>query len=326
MPSNKTRKLGRKSKSSTHKLISRKIREATDYPVKPGKIITRDGKQCASKNIDDKEAGNFRGYDVSKEMMRKHKTINKDIVLYDCDTGEIVLAYAPKYFAKDKIKEAVSDLEKAAPLTGFRGEAAGKADMMNIKMNISGKKGANISVSKEASWANIYRPSGSRISLSNFVMSGNIGNYARKRLNTVRDATTPTNGTQGLIDESVRFLKDRVPELYKMMMTSIDGKYRYGGDESPFTTITINKDFKTAMHRDKGNLNGYAVLTASHIGSPFKGGRLHFPQYGICVPLREGDALLANVKLLHGNDEIIYPKEDSSRISFVLYSREDFKA
>lgn len=257
-------------------------------------------------------------------MVKKHQVIRKNIVLYDCDTDEIVLIYAPKYFDTKVIDNAVKDLEKSAPLSGFRGEAAGKADKRNILMNVRGRDGMTIQTSAQASWANITRHTGSKISLSNFVFSGNIGNYARKRLNSVRDAIKPSGNTQDLIDEAIRFVKDKSPTLYKKLYSSIQPKYRYGGDNSFITTITINKDFKTAMHRDKGNLNGYAVLTASHIGSPFKGGLLHFPQYGIAVPLRKGDALLANINLLHGNDTIIYPNENSSRMSFVLYSRKDF--
>lgn len=285
----------------------------------------KNGRYCVNKLVSDKDASKYSGYDVSKEMIKKHRIIRKDIVIYDCDTNEIVLAYSPKYFDRVKIGMAITDLEKHASLEGFRGEAAGKADLENIKMNVRGKDGLAYKVSNTASWATIYRPSGSKISLSNFVRSGNIGNYNRKRLNTLRESDEVSSGTQDLIDESVRFLKDKVPELYKKMYGSIQDKYRFGGDTSPFTTITINKNFRTAMHRDKGNLNGYAVLTASHIGKVFKGGLLHFPQYGIAVPLRKGDALVANVKLLHGNDTIIYPSKDSSRVSFVLYAREDFK-
>ena len=281
---------------------------------------------CAKKKVSDKESAAYRGFDVSKKMKNTHKTIRKEMIVYDCDTGEVVLAYSPKYFDPKMIDDASIDLEKFAPLTGFRGEAAGKVDIANLKMNVRGKEGVRFHAGENTSWANVYRRTGSKVGLSNFVMSGNIGNYNRKRLNSMREATEITPGTQGLIDESVRFLKDKVPDLYKKLHKSIPDKYRYGGDASPFTTITINKNFKTAMHRDKGNLNGYAVLTASHMGNMFKGGNLHFPQYGISVPLRKGDALVANVKLLHGNDEIVYPDEDSSRISFVLYSREDFEA
>lgn len=336
MPSGRTRKIGRSGKgrgkgtrkhSFPKKLKDqRKIKEAKDFPVEKGKVTKqKDGTYCATKLVSDKDASKYAGYDVSKKMMKKHKVIRKDIVIYDCDTNEIVFAYSPKYFDLDKIDTAVADLEKHASLEGFRGEAAGKADLENIKMNVRGKDGLEYKVSETASWATIYRPTGSKISLSNFVRSGNIGNYNRKRLNNLRESKEVSSGTQDLINESVRFLKDKVPGLYEKMYSAIQDKYRFGGDKSPFTTITINKNFRTAMHRDKGNLNGYAVLTASHIGKQFKGGLLHFPQYGIAVPLRKGDALVANVKLLHGNDKIVYPSKDSSRISFVLYSREDFE-
>lgn len=275
--------------------------------------------------MDDKEAARFRGYDVSKKMTDTHQVIRKPIVIRDCDTGDIVLAYAPKYFNPDIIEKSAEKLLKYAPLTGFRGEAAGKADPENIRANISGKGKIIITASKETSWADIKRYTGSKINLSNFVMSGNLGYYSRKRLNTIREAIGDSEEATNLISESVRFLQEYTPEIYKTMHSAINDDYRFGGKESPFTTITVNKDFQTAMHRDKGNLNGYAVLTATHMGQPFKGGNLHFPQYGIAVPLRKGDALVANVKLLHGNEGITHLDKDSSRVSFVLYAREEFK-
>lgn len=320
-----TRKSARERNKLTRKLTKRKIREASAFPVQSPKIehLQGDGAICVKKLVDDKTAGQYKGLDVSKEMSVKHKVITKKTVVRDCDTGEIVLVYVPNAFREETIENAIQVLGKYAPITGFRGEAAGKADVDNLLRNTGGKD-LKVNASKNASWARIIRKTGSNISLSNYVMSGNIGFYKRKRLNTLRKADAPTPETQALLDESITLLQTEAPELYTRMYSAIKDTYRYGGAESPFTTLTINRNFRTAMHRDKGNLNGYAVLTASFVGKPYKRGYLHFPQYGIAVPLKKGDGLIANVNLLHGNEDIVYPDEDSGRVSFVIYAREEF--
>lgn len=93
--------------------------------------------------------------------------------------------------------------------------------------------------------------------------------------------------------------------------------------ETPFTTITVNKTFRTAAHYDAGDLNSGLsnLLTLSNDGN-YTGGYLIAPEYRVAVNPRPGDLLLINNhEVLHGNTEIVCA-EGSERISLVVYFRE----
>jgi hypothetical protein len=100
--------------------------------------------------------------------------------------------------------------------------------------------------------------------------------------------------------------------------------------ETVFTTITVNKSFRTAAHRDAGDLNeGISNLLVVGTGN-YSGGYLIFPEYRIAVNVRPGDLLLVNNhEIIHGNTPIILDNpEDPSceRISLVCYFREKMLA
>ena len=71
-----------------------------------------------------------------------------------------------------------------------------------------------------------------------------------------------------------------------------------------FTTITINKNFRTAIHTDKGDLKeGFGNLVVCEEGK-YKGGYSGFPQFGIAFDVRQGDFLAMDVHEWHCNTEI----------------------
>lgn len=71
--------------------------------------------------------------------------------------------------------------------------------------------------------------------------------------------------------------------------------------DTPFTTITVNNTYPTAVHTDKGDLDsGFSTLGVMRRGN-FEGGHLSFPQYGISVDMQHGDVLLMDAHDWHGN-------------------------
>ena len=96
--------------------------------------------------------------------------------------------------------------------------------------------------------------------------------------------------------------------------------------ETVFTTITVNKTFRTAAHYDAGDLQtGLSNLLVLGSGD-YTGGYLIFPEYRIAVDVRPGDLLLVNNhEVMHGNTPIILNNPDDptcERISVVCYFRE----
>lgn len=73
---------------------------------------------------------------------------------------------------------------------------------------------------------------------------------------------------------------------------------------TPFTTITINNTYPTAVHTDKGDLDaGFSTLAVFRNGEPFKGGWLCFPEYRVGVDLQDSDVILMDAHEWHGNTQ-----------------------
>jgi hypothetical protein len=94
--------------------------------------------------------------------------------------------------------------------------------------------------------------------------------------------------------------------------------------ETPFTTITVNKTFRTAAHYDAGDLtSGLSNLLVLSNNGNYTGGYLIAPEYRVAVNVRPGDLLLINNhEVMHGNTPIVLGDEEAERISLVCYFRE----
>ena len=91
-----------------------------------------------------------------------------------------------------------------------------------------------------------------------------------------------------------------------------------------FTTITVNKTFRTAAHRDAGDFsNGLSNLLVLSNNGNYSGGYLILPEVRVAVNVRPGDLLLVNNhEYIHGNTPIVTHDEVAERISLVCYLRE----
>jgi len=122
-----------------------------------------------------------------------------------------------------------------------------------------------------------------------------------------------------------------VPQRYakqKRVAESIDKRFIVAEDTA-FSTITVNKNYRTTAHRDGANFtpgfSNLSTVTKGDVG--WEGGLFVLPEYRVAVNLRPGDALLVdNAGIIHGNTEMIPPAgmdiEDMERISMVSYMRD----
>jgi hypothetical protein len=126
------------------------------------------------------------------------------------------------------------------------------------------------------------------------------------------------------LQQLAKGFKDLLPWRYNNQMEAankVDPAFLV--PETPFTTITVNKTFRTAAHYDAGDLNtGLSnLLTLSNDGN-YTGGYLIEPEYRVAVNVRPGDLLLINNhEVMHGNTPIECA-EGSERVSLVVYFRE----
>lgn len=119
--------------------------------------------------------------------------------------------------------------------------------------------------------------------------------------------------------------KELLPNRWQTQMNcanKIDPNFRV--PNTPFTTITVNKNFRTAAHRDAGDLeDGFSNLTVITKNTNYDGGYLILPEIRAAVNVRPGDLLLVgNHNWIHGNTPIT-GKPGFERISVVCYFRED---
>jgi hypothetical protein len=124
--------------------------------------------------------------------------------------------------------------------------------------------------------------------------------------------------------------KELLPKRFAIQeeaANKLDSRFRVAGTDTPFTTITVNKNFRTAAHRDAGDLHeGFSNLTVVAKDKEWRGGYLVLPEFRVAVNIRPGDLLLINNHGgIHGNTKLLPPDgktiEDMERISLVCYFR-----
>lgn len=127
-----------------------------------------------------------------------------------------------------------------------------------------------------------------------------------------------------------RDFKALLPERYaaqERAANRLDPGFRIGRD-TVFTTLTVNKTFRTAAHLDAGDLGeGFSNLGVISTGKDYRGGYLVLPEYRVAINVRPGDLLLiANHSAIHGNtpiESVTGNPDDVERMSIVAYFREN---
>ena len=120
--------------------------------------------------------------------------------------------------------------------------------------------------------------------------------------------------------------KDALPDRYRLQQEFVDKlDPRFVVEGTCFTTITVNKNYRTAAHRDGGDLSqGFSNISVFSNGRKFSGGHLVLPEFNVEICLKPGDLLfVANHEYIHENTAINNDDPESQRLSLVCYARED---
>jgi hypothetical protein len=92
-----------------------------------------------------------------------------------------------------------------------------------------------------------------------------------------------------------------------------------------FTTLTVNKNFRTACHKDAGDLpEGISCMSLIREGK-FEGAHLVFPDFRVAVRLDTFDLIIFDPHEFHGNTKLIPMSENYTRCSIVYYFRDGIK-
>lgn len=258
-------------------------------------------RKCLSDNQVDELSGKFltaNSYDF---------VVNEDTDAYDMN-GQLLFKFRKNVIPIETLKQGYEAFKGSIEYTDGRGIAAG---------------GNKFRIRKDGSV--------SKISVADKVYSGNVGYmdagamvhycrrtaFARKYFEKFQDGIPFVN----FIDTMYNQL---CPTHYdKQIMFAKATNQNYVIGKTSFTTVTVNRNFQTAVHKDSGDFTeGFGNLCVYREGN-YDGSYFCLPQYRAAIDLHNGDLLFVDVHSWHGNTPFVNMSEDYMRIAFVMYYREN---
>lgn len=240
--------------------------------------------------------------------------------------GDLLFAYRKHAIAKELCEVSYPVFRDAARPSNNRGIAAGKLedkDALPGDVNPDQKSMTRFRQQKADGTT-------SNTSRGKEVMSSVIGYFDRAARFPYCRLTSYNLDNPGEFAKVMPFIrhvnevfKDTVPERHAAQMEFIRRTHpEFVIHGTAFTTVTVNKNFQTAVHKDAGDLKeGFGVLSCMR-GGHYTGGHLVFPRYRAAVDLGTGDVLCADVHEWHGNTRMHGKLGTFERISLVFYYRE----
>ena len=238
---------------------------------------------------------------------------SEDAMAIDAETGEEIAGIRRNAISSSVCKSAYESLRSAAGLTDNRGVASGMGASGETRYKRLRQDGtiSNTQVSAEP------------------VQSGIVGYFDRSARNpycrqTSWTAKEPEKWMAALpfIQQVNQCFKETMPDRYEAQrLVCEQTEDEWVIPDTVFTTVTVNMNWQTAVHKDVGDLDeGFGCMSTMRAGK-FDGCYLCFPEYGIAVDQRTQNVTLANVHNWHGNTPITGVRGKYERLSTVLYYR-----
>jgi hypothetical protein len=266
--------------------------------------------------------------------------VNRSVDIYvpdgarDSNKLRLLCCFRRRVISRDLTESAFEALLPMAQTskTTNRGIAAGKVDLSKMSPTIVGLA----SPGRHKSPVIYANGTQSQYSVANPVNSFIAGYFDQPILKHKREAVGPPCRLTTFSRDHVESWKQVIPlirEIDKLYAYYLIDKYtelktvtsrvpEYMINSTIFSTVTVNYNWRTASHVDKGDYrNGYSVLTVCEQGT-WDGCYLGYPQYGICIDVREGDLAIVDPHEYHCNTELHLQSDDAVRLSMVLYFRE----
>jgi hypothetical protein len=225
---------------------------------------------------------------------------------YDSN-GKLLFKFRKNAIPFETLKLGVDSFKDSIELTESRGIASGSSHKR---------------IRKDGSVSNI--------TVGNKVESGNVGYMDSNAMVKYCRKTAFAKNYFDKFSAGIPFVefidskyKELCPEHYAKQIAIANGTNRnYVISDTAFTTVTVNKNFRTAVHQDAGDYpDGFGNLIAYREGD-WAGGYFCLPQYKVAIDLQNTDMLFVDVHKWHGNTDFINTDDNFLRISFVLYYRE----
>lgn len=232
--------------------------------------------------------------------------INRDCDGYD-STGRMLFKFRRGVIPFDILKLGYESFKDSIEKTDGRGAASGSS---HKRIRTDG--------------------SVSNITTGNFVESGNVGYMDASAMVRYCRKTAFANNyfekfKEGIpfVQEVDRLYKELCPEHYKIQKNyALATNRNWVIADTSFTTVTVNRNFRTAVHKDSGDLQeGFGNLCVYREGH-YDGGYFCLPEFRVAVDMHNQDMLFVDVHRWHGNTAFKNCSADWLRIAFVMYYRE----
>jgi hypothetical protein len=261
------------------------------------------------------------------------------IIDYDCDAykenGEPLFFFRKNIIPNKICENAYKSLRHAVAKGGNRGAAGGVPQTRTGKVGLKWNEDGTIEKTNKTGKTRGFRVNkNGTISKTheafNKVESGIAGYFDRQtRIPYCRQTSFNEHQFEKFkngypyIKYISDLFKDICPPRWQAQKDMIDktSKDFYIAD-TVFTTITVNRNFRTAIHTDKGDLaEGFGNLGVLEAGN-YDGAYTVFPKYKIGFDVRSTDVCFMDVHEYHGNTAI-KGKGKYERISVVCYYRKN---
>lgn len=259
-------------------------------------------------NLSSRTNADWSGQFVSEEYY--DEIINEDVTVFKPD-GSILMVLRKQFLPMEALSQAWSVLKDYNVKTNNRGVAAGTGYVNWVKQDGT--------ISK----TNRTPPEG-------IVNSGIVGFFERSvRFPFCRSCAwnlhNPEKWAQivPLVQKVSQAFEENVPQHYaaqKEIVKRTSPDFVIPG--TVYTTLTINKNFRTACHKDAGDLpEGISGMLVIREGK-YEGANLVFPDFRLAVKLDTADLIFFDPHEFHGNTKLVPMTENSTRCSIVFYYRE----
>jgi hypothetical protein len=238
------------------------------------------------------------------------KIYDEDIDIY-CkgDDGEkrLLAKFRKNVIPKEIIRLGWEAFYQTAAASRNRGAAAGPIRQKSEYW----KKRKPVNIKK---WSAQYMQDGklSKMRVNNNVYSSVLGYFDKTPfMGLPCRLTSYTQKYFSQFQHGIPFIKELdacfkalVPEAHSKQLRVAREKPMYEIENTAFSSVTINRNFQTALHKDAGDFSeGFGNLSVIERGD-YEGGYTLFPQYKVGFNVRTGDFLAMDVHQWHCNTEL----------------------
>lgn len=264
---------------------------------------------------------------------------NADVYWNDNGNKKLLFHYRKKCIPDSMLKNAIKVFKKdSLKASSIRGTAGGPIDPTKISSNVLDvvSKGSYRSkiIFKNGKTSKYYASNKINSLIAGYFDKSKVSDRHRDvKFNLAPCRTTAFTEKNTTKWKTVLPLLELMDSKYKQLESETHKKQHklasltkdFQISNTAFSTLTVNYNWRTACHVDSGDFkNGYSVIFVAEEGK-WKGCYLGYPRFGVMVDVRHGDLLLKDPHQQHCNTSLIPLSDDYTRLSFVLYYRQNMQ-